>query len=187
MNRAMIETSDKFSYELVNMLAVMDTAAELLSKFFQSLSLQTALDEESSWRNFFIGLLEESTNQIEAPNGLADIFIETARNSILQKQITLLSRAQKSPENQTCVVYYDNDAFYFDRSAFEQICLECGCSPSAVKHELQDLGYLEGSLANSNSMQTRILIRISNSKPKIMRVYKISREKFERLGDPPII
>ena len=171
-----------YTAEHAAMLGAMEGVGAFLELFWRELSLRDRIVQPEGWLEKTAALLEDGAAQYEAPEGLADIFLAAAGAAIRRRDFPCYRLGLLLPSLPRGAVYFDRDYICLDRPAFQQICLDAGCQPGAVKQDLAELGYFAGKAVNRQSYETRISLRCGGAKAQLVRVYKFQRELFEPLG-----
>lgn len=173
--------------ELADVLGIMLAVRHFLEKFTTYLGCPS-FDNGEDWQNSFLQVLEENCLQAETLDGLAEIFIETGRQMLRDGRLAKcqygLCEVNADPRG---TVYYNHEIFALDRDAFSHICQEAKCNPSAVKRDLRDKGYFQGKTVNECSYMSRISCCNAYGQTHNIRVYKFTRDTFEKLGEPLLL
>lgn len=187
MQTALTESNQyDFTSDHATVLGVLGCVAEILSEFCGEFSIPPEELIANDWRSYVAAILEESAAEYEAPDGLSDIFLDTARNMISTRRLSSHLIGTCLMNNAAGVVLFDQSRVCLDKAAFQMICDEIGCNPSAVKRELRDKGLLQGKAINANSYETRIQVRNHDGKPRLLRAYQFARNSLETLGEPSL-
>ena len=187
MPMALQLSSDKeYTAEHAIVLGAMCGVAVFLEQFYQELSISGVKILNNGWMNYMIELLEESSAQFAAPEGLADSFIAAAKQAILKNRFPCYQIFRTLSAIPRGAIYYSDTYVCFDRIAFETICQSAACNPGAVKRDLAEQGYFFGKMVNSHSYESRISLDLQKDAKRTIRVYKFKRELIESLGEPAL-
>ena len=86
MEKALIRSAEcEYTMEYAAVLGAMWGVAEFMLLFLRELALDDSEILDDGWLDYVVALLEESEAQCEAPDGLAEGFLEFVRKAIRQK------------------------------------------------------------------------------------------------------
>ena len=177
----------EFSAETAELISILIALHRFIEIFYKRLNCPP-LANQSDWLDGLVEILDINSAQATGEDGLAEIFIEVGRNMLRNKRFSLSPMGQcTTATDSQGTVYFDRNYFAFDKAAFDRICNEAGCPPSATKQKLKEKGILSGKTVNAQSYLTRIACYNAYGRVQSIRVYKFKREVFERLGEPPLI
>ena len=158
-----------------------------LLKYFRALQIDISTILAETWEDTFLRLAEESTEQHECLDGIADIFIEAAKDMLRERRFRCFPKGKTATGHvEEGIVYFDDEFVFLDGRALEAVCLRCSCSrPYAIK-ALAEAGYLGGKPVNSTTHKTRIQSYDAFGRVKKTPVFRFDRKLFENFGEPTL-
>lgn len=155
-----------------------------MNRFANEVGIDFASLLSKTWDERILRMIEESAMWHTTSAGVADIFIEVAKEMLIKNVFPSF------PKGKTAIfsivggaIYYDDEYIYMDRSAFDRVCQRCACSRPYVEKALAQAGYLSGKPANHLTYLTRVRNHNAFGIAETAYVFKFKRELFDEFGD----
>ena len=90
-----------------------------------------------------------------------------------------IGRNEEFPEDEEPVAFYDENYVGLNRSAFQIVLARLGIGPHCMTKQLRASGYLQGKLASTSTIATKVSLRKDGRMVERHLMYKFRRDLFE--------
>jgi hypothetical protein len=137
----------------------------------------SAPDDWPAW------LVDLMTQTAEDLGDLSEQFVAVARSMILTGEL-ILTPLSSPQEVSGAIVFADDNTLSFTPAAFSQVCTRLFASRPVLLQALRQSNMLLGKPVNATTELTRISVWNGYGIRSTIRVYKLPRDAFEKLGEP---
>lgn len=160
-----------------------------LTGFTKSCVSNLTISPISPLDDSMIGQLRDlmtQTSEKGENTGLADLFIEIARDHI-RTGILSLTPIERCPTERSNLVLFDDYHLYFTRPAFCEVCKSLRQSRPVMLRALADAELLMGKRINNSTFMVRIGTYNVHGIHRTLCVYSVDRAAFDEVGEPLLL